>query len=51
MSWVKHAYLDRRVTENASPVFPSNPPVKETEKSTPVTRNRRHVVFPDRYKA
>ncbi|KAM3184219.1 hypothetical protein ACTXT7_008807 [Hymenolepis weldensis] len=42
MDRVKPAYLDRLVTENANPVFQSNPPVKETEKPIPAARSGRH---------
>ncbi|KAM3181933.1 hypothetical protein ACTXT7_013379, partial [Hymenolepis weldensis] len=42
MDRIKPAYLDKLVTENVTSRFPSNPPVKETEKLMPVTRSGRH---------
>ncbi|VDL60513.1 unnamed protein product [Hymenolepis diminuta] len=50
MDRVKPAYLDKLVTENASPVFHPNPSVRETKKPISVTHSGRHVCFPDRYK-
>ncbi|VUZ48853.1 unnamed protein product, partial [Hymenolepis diminuta] len=40
---VKPAYLDKRVTENTSPVFHPNPLIKEPEKPILVTRSGRNI--------
>ncbi|KAM3172596.1 hypothetical protein ACTXT7_014209 [Hymenolepis weldensis] len=39
---LKPAYLDKLVTENATSVFPPDPPVKETEKPMSATHSGRH---------
>ncbi|VUZ53597.1 unnamed protein product [Hymenolepis diminuta] len=50
MDRVISTYLDKLVTDNASPVFHPNPPVKETEKPISFTRSGRHVRFLYLYK-
>ncbi|VUZ41671.1 unnamed protein product, partial [Hymenolepis diminuta] len=40
---IKPVYLYKRVTENPSPVFHPNPPVREPEKPISVTRSGRNI--------